>query len=97
MQDGAPSHYAKKVRDWLDTLPAGRIGRRGSIDWAPRSCDLKPMDFSSMIKDKVFRGKPRTLSQLHASIKSEFKQINAKKVLCRKICNSVLTHGKICR
>ena len=46
----------KKVRDLLDTLPAGWIGRREFIDWAPRSCDLTPMDFSiwGMVKDKVF-------------------------------------------
>ncbi|KAG1650858.1 hypothetical protein GQR58_027672 [Nymphon striatum] len=70
------------IRNLLDTLPAGWIGRRGSIDWAPRSCDFTPMDFSiwGMIKDKVFRGKPRTLVQLQTSITSEFEQINANKL-----------------
>ena len=82
MQDSASPHYAKKVRDLLDALPAGLIGH----SW-PRPCDLTPMDFSiwGMMKDKVFRGKPRTLSQLQAFIKSEFKQINGNKVLSRKI------------
>ena len=46
MQDGAPLHYAKKVRDLLDALPAGWIGHRGSIDWAPRSCGLTPINFN---------------------------------------------------
>ena len=98
MQDGAPPHYAKKIRDLLDTLPTGWIGRSGSTDWASRSCDLTPMDFSilKMMKDKVFRRKPRTLSQLQASIKSEFELINADKVLCGKSCNSVLTRMKKC-
>ena len=31
MQDGAPSHYAKKVRNLLDTLPAGWIGLEGLL------------------------------------------------------------------
>ena len=49
-----------------------------------------------MMKDKVFIGKPRTLSQMQAFIKSEFEQIYANKVLCRKICNSVLTRIEKC-
>ena len=54
MQDGASPHYAKKVRDLLDTLPAGWVGRKRSINWAPRSCDLTPMNFSiwGMMKEK---------------------------------------------
>ena len=93
MQDSAPPHYVKKIYDLFDTLPVGWIGHKGSIDWSPHSCDLTPMNFSvwEMMKDKVFRGKPRALSRLQASIKSEFKQINANKILCHKICNSVLT------
>ena len=98
IQDGAPPHYAKKVCDLLNALPAGWIGRRGFIDWAPRSCDLTPMNFGirGMMKGKVFRAKPRTLSQLQASIKFEFEQINTNKELCRKICNSVLTRKEKC-
>ena len=83
----------KRFMDLLDTLPAGWIGYRGSIDWAPHSCDLIPIDFSiwGMMKDRVFRGKLRTLAQLQASITSQFEQINTNRLLCHKICNSVLT------
>ena len=74
------------------------MGRRESIDWAPRLCDLPLMNFSiwGMMKYKFCRGKPRALSQLQASIKSEFKQINANKVLCRKVCNFVLNRMEKC-
>jgi hypothetical protein len=34
MQDGAPPHYATVVRNLLDTLPGGWMGRRGPIEWA---------------------------------------------------------------
>uniref|UniRef100_A0A803JU31 Tc1-like transposase DDE domain-containing protein n=1 Tax=Xenopus tropicalis TaxID=8364 RepID=A0A803JU31_XENTR len=34
-QDGAPSHYGCQVR----------IGRRGPVEWPPRSPDLTPLDF----------------------------------------------------
>lgn len=45
-QDGAPPHYALIVRQYLDQrFPRNWIGRRGSIEWPPRSPDLSPLDF----------------------------------------------------
>ena len=67
MQDGASSHYANIVRNFLDTHFANRwIGRRGSVDWPPRSCDLTPMDFFlwGYVKDLVYSTSPRTLLEL---------------------------------
>ena len=35
-QDGAPPHYSRKVRDFLDDkFPDRWIGRRGPLKWAP--------------------------------------------------------------
>lgn len=45
-QDGAPPHYAMPVRNWLnERFPGKWIGRRGAIEWPPRSPDLTPLDF----------------------------------------------------
>ncbi|XP_024869057.1 uncharacterized protein LOC112452865, partial [Temnothorax curvispinosus] len=45
-QDGAPPHYAVVVRQFLtDTFPNRWIGRRGEIEWPPRSPDLSPLDY----------------------------------------------------
>ena len=45
-QDGAPPHYALTVRALLDKeFPNKWIGRRGPIEWPPRSPDLTPIDF----------------------------------------------------
>ena len=45
-QDGAQPHYARVVREWLDTkFPGHWIRRRGTIDWSSRSPDLTPLDF----------------------------------------------------
>jgi len=42
-QDGAPVHYARKVRDYLNQVfPDRWIGRRGPLEWAARSPDLTP-------------------------------------------------------
>ncbi|KAJ4428020.1 hypothetical protein ANN_24034 [Periplaneta americana] len=40
-QDGARSHLGVGVRNFLN-----QIGRRGTTEWPPRSCDLPPCDFS---------------------------------------------------
>ena len=45
-QDGAPPHFATHVRNFLNaTFQERWIGRRGSIEWPPRSPDLTPMNF----------------------------------------------------
>lgn len=45
-QDGAPPHYGVEVRHYLDEIfPNKWIGRRGAIEWPPRSPDLTPLDF----------------------------------------------------
>lgn len=44
--DGAPAHYGRNVRRWLDEhYPNRWIGRNGPISWPPRSPDLNPLDF----------------------------------------------------
>ena len=61
MQDGAPPHWATRVRDYLDlTLPHRWIGRATDHNtaimyWPPISPDLTPCDFHlwGYIKDKV--------------------------------------------
>lgn len=49
MQDGAPPHWKKEVRQWLDQhFPHRWMGRASpNMPWPPRSPDLTPCDFSS--------------------------------------------------
>ncbi len=57
-QDGAPAHFARIVRDYLDIVFPNRwIGRQGTVEWPPRSPDLTPLDYYlwGFLKDKVFR------------------------------------------
>ena len=45
-QDGAPPHYHRDIRLYLDrTLPVRGVGRRGAVEYPPRSPDLSPLDF----------------------------------------------------
>ncbi|CAI6363867.1 unnamed protein product [Macrosiphum euphorbiae] len=39
-QDGAPAHFSVQARTFLNENFPGWIGRRGIVDWPPRSPDL---------------------------------------------------------
>jgi hypothetical protein len=70
-QDGAPPHYAKAVRAWLNKhFPGKWIGRRGAIEWAPRSPDLTPCDFFlwGYLKQKVYMTPVKDLNELKQRI-----------------------------
>ena len=72
-QDGAPSHYHRDVRAYLDhKLPGHWIGRRGPIEFPPRSPDLTPLDFYlwETLQNVVYRRKPATLAALREEIKT---------------------------
>lgn len=44
--DGAPAHYSRQVRDYLNNVfPDKWIGRNGPVQWPPRSPDLTSLDF----------------------------------------------------
>jgi len=44
--DGAPPHYTRYVRDYLDeSFPNHWLGRGGPVAWPPRSPDLMPLDY----------------------------------------------------
>jgi len=44
--DGAPPHYTRHVREYLNEyFPNRWLGRGGPVSWAPRSPDLTPLDY----------------------------------------------------
>ena len=46
MRDGAPSHFSRVARQFLNQHFANKwIGRGGPIAWPARSPDLNPLDF----------------------------------------------------
>ncbi|KAJ4435828.1 hypothetical protein ANN_18447 [Periplaneta americana] len=46
LHDGAPAHFSRTARRYLDRrFPDRWIGRGGPIAWPPRSPDLNPLDF----------------------------------------------------
>ena len=95
-QDGAPPHYARTVRNFLDETFPEWIGRRGTIEWPARSPDMTPLDFFlwGYLKDRVFARSPRDIPQLKEIIKEEFDAIPQEMV--RKACRSVVNRCQIC-
>ncbi|XP_049937387.1 uncharacterized protein LOC126412052 [Schistocerca serialis cubense] len=69
--DGAPPHYEHNVRAYLDVqFPQEWIGRRGAVEWRPRSPDLTPLDFYlwGHVKALVYSVKIRDLHNLKQRI-----------------------------
>ena len=88
MQDGAPPHFARPVRQWLDQVFEGRwIGRRGPTEWPPRSPDMTPLDFYlwGHIKQLVYQRRPQNTDDLRGFIRDAFSDINAQPELMRKV------------
>ena len=44
--DGAPPHYTRHVREYLNEFFSNRwLGRGGPVAWPPRSPDFTPLDY----------------------------------------------------
>ena len=90
-QDGAPPHWSRQVRQFLnETLPNRWIGRQGADDlalfsWPPRSPDLTPCDFFlwGLIKDTVYVPPlPQNLDELKNRIRTAITSVTPD-MLCR--------------
>ncbi|XP_057338438.1 uncharacterized protein LOC130676305 [Microplitis mediator] len=69
--DGAPSHYAGTVRDFLNGVyPQCWLGRNGPRRWPPRSPDLTPLDFFlwGHCKEMVYFDEPQDQMETVARI-----------------------------
>ena len=89
-QDGAPPHYHRDVRAYLDAVfPDTWIGRRGPTEYPARSPDLTPMDFFlwGYLKDNVYGNKPRTIDALKLEIERQCRDIPND--MFRDVCESL--------
>lgn len=82
MQDGAPPHWARRVRNWLnEKLPTKWMGRGteedSNITWPPRSPDLTPCDFFlwGFIKSRVYQTDPININELKERIRRAFTEV----------------------
>ncbi|KAJ8950562.1 hypothetical protein NQ318_015695 [Aromia moschata] len=72
LHDGAPQHFARQVRDFLNVeYPNRWIGRNGPIHWPARSPDLTPCDFYlwGHMKQLVYSEPVNSIEELTARIR----------------------------
>ena len=95
-QDGAPAHYARDVRSFLDDSFHYWLGRRGTYEWPARSPDLTPADFFlwGHLKDRVFRVRQRSVADLQTRITEEFNAIPQEMI--RAACQSLPERCQLC-
>ena len=90
--NGAPPHFAKCLRDFLDqTFPRRWLGRRGCVDRPPRSPDLMPLDifFWGAAKEYVYKERLTDVEDMKRRITGCFFLVNNSPNLCQKVCRRV--------
>ena len=73
MQDGAPAHFSRIVRDYLNNeFPNRWIGRGSQMPWPARSPDFNPLDFCvwGYMKSLVYEETINTREQLWQRIQN---------------------------
>jgi hypothetical protein len=79
-QDGAPPHWGRAVREFLDQQFGEQwIGRSGPIQWPARSPDLTPLDYWmwGYLKNMVYQNQASSLVELKALITQHVTAIQA--------------------
>ena len=66
--DGAPPHYTRYVREYLnESFPNRWLGRGGPVAWTPRSPHLTPLDYYlwGHMKTIMYETKVESRAALH--------------------------------
>ncbi len=98
-QDGAPAHYTNAVRTYLeDTFQNRVIGRRGTVEWSPRSPDLSPLDFFlwGYVKDRVYGRTSRNLEELKQKIEDVFLDLESNPTMLKNVIRSIPDRLQTC-
>jgi len=69
--DGAPPHYTRRVREYLnESFPNRWLGRGGPVAWPPRSPDLSSVDYYlwGHMKTLVYETKVNSKAELRHRI-----------------------------
>lgn len=100
LQDGAPAHFRREVREFLDIRYPNRwIGRNGPVAWPPRSPDLNPCDFFlwGYMKSLVFKTPIDTQEELIARIEQAAATVRQKPIsLLRAVTEQWLRRANRC-
>ncbi|CAG4958767.1 unnamed protein product [Colias eurytheme] len=95
--DGAPAHFARNVRRFLERHPRW-VGRGGPVTWPPRSPDLTPLDFFlwGHMKQQVYFDTVNTRDELIARIEYTAHAIRQDPRMLRKATKQVAVRSTMC-
>lgn len=96
--DGAPPHFSRQVRDYLnDSFGNQWIGRGGPVAWPARSPDLTKLDFFlwGFVKEKVYQTNPTTKEDMVNRIRNVFHSIDQQ--MLDNVNDSLLQRLGVCR
>jgi len=97
--DGAPAHFYREVRNYLDEAYPGRwIGRGGPIAWPPRSPDLTSLDFFlwGYLKNLVYATPVETVEQLQQRIFDSCRTIQNTAGIFERVRQSMVRRCNAC-
>lgn len=99
LHDGAPAHFARQVRQYLDeTFPQRWIGRSGPVNWPPRSPDLTPLDYClwGWLKNEVYKVKVDNRDALINRIRNAANDIRENHEAIRSATGAVQRRSEKC-
>ena len=91
MHDGAPAHFSRAVREFLDETYGDKwIGRGGPLPWPARSPDFNPIDFClwGWVKCIVYQTEVESENDLRTRIDNAFVRIKNVPQVFENIRNS---------
>ena len=96
-QDGASSYTSNLSRDWLKENFGGQVvSLKTDFEWASHSPYLSPPDFFlwGNLKDRIYAGKPRTITVLKEAIREEMRAITNS--VCKNVMDNFVLRLKKC-
>ena len=77
MHDGAPPHFSRITRQYLNDHSGKWVGRNGAVAWPPRSPDLNPIDLYlwGQVKNEVYSTRVTDVDELWERIVATFDAI----------------------
>ena len=99
MHDGAPPHFSRVARQFLNQHFADKwIGRGGPIAWPARSPDLNPLDFHlwGHLKSIVYATSIENAETLRNRIEQRFRQIRETPGTTERVTRSMTRRVQAC-
>lgn len=95
--DGAPAHFQRQVRNFLNArYPERWIGRGGPITWPPRSPDLNVLDFFvwGYVKSLIENYRNGTANEVREAIVAAFNTITPE--MTHRATRNIIRRAELC-